>query len=1068
MAVERALERRVVSVLFADLVGFTSLSEQLDAEDVVTVQGAYFATVRETVERYGGRLEKFIGDAAMAVFGVPRARDDDGERAVRAGLALAAAVEQLGARIGLDAGALAVRIGVNSGEVVHTPDAGPEEAMVTGDPVNVAARLQAAAGRGEVLVGETTALAVDAAIELGERQALELKGKAEPVRARRAVAVRAEPSRDLAMGALRAPLLGRARELERLLEELERAREEPRLVLVVAPPGVGKTRLVDELAALATGVAVSRARLRPDALAPFDAVAQLLPDADGLEDRLRSAGVAPARARALGDEAGAVLRPSGDAPAGVDRESRFAAWMELLDALAGESAGLWIVEDVHWAGPDLLAFLSFAAEKPGRRLVVATARPALLATAPDWCAEGSPLDLRLLPEADASQLVCALVGDALPAALVEEIALRSDGNPLFIEELLRMWVSLGDLAPAGGGWRLARPAGEIPLPQTVQSIYAAQLDDLPGSARDVARRASVAGRRFPVAALDALEVVEGGAGIELLAHRALVSGPAGDDLLGASYAYRHALLRDAGYASLARAERVRLHVQLARWLERTAAERGGQAAELIGRHYARALEGVPALAHEVAPGLGRDECRRLAATWFERGAEASLELYAHESARELLGRALELTGDDEAADRARRLAALGDLTASTADMDEGARLLEDALATARAAGDREGIARAAAALSRVLDQQVQFMPAARMADGALAEIGERDDLATAWLLFRRAIAVSNGSDAVEGPQKDAERTLAIARAAGDGRLELEALQFLTTRQSGDVEALAELEALARERRAWPAAAGALMTRALVLTPDRAGEAREAADRAVALCEAHGLREDLAWSHYTQTEVGLVSGDWDAAVAAGRRALEIGIAGGYDRAVVRTWSTVLPIATARRDVALLREGHAWLTERFREPENPSPYALVIGVARKLELAEAGLIEPLVPGVEERVASFALPYASPSWLAALEIVFDAWLRAGEFSGAEQALAAMRAGGRATELGSGAQALLSARLLAARDQDSSADAQRALESFRAVRAPWWVAKALRLLPTAEAATEAVELERALGIPG
>src|SRR5215213_6465045 len=142
-SVERAVERRIVSVLFADLVGFTSLSEELDVEDVASVQSAYFATVRETIERYGGRLEKFIGDAAMAVFGVPRTRDDDAERAVRAGLALAAAIEQLGARIGLDAGALAVRVGVNSGEVVHTPDAGPEEAIVTGDPVNVAARLQA-------------------------------------------------------------------------------------------------------------------------------------------------------------------------------------------------------------------------------------------------------------------------------------------------------------------------------------------------------------------------------------------------------------------------------------------------------------------------------------------------------------------------------------------------------------------------------------------------------------------------------------------------------------------------------------------------------------------------------------------------------------------------------------------------------------------------------------------------------------------------------------------------------------------------------------------------------------
>jgi hypothetical protein len=260
------------------------------------------------------------------------------------------------------------------------------------------------------------------------------------------------------------------------------------------------------------------------------------------------------------------------------------------------------------------------------------------------------------------------------------------------------------------------------------------------------------------------------------------------------------------------------------------------------------------------------------------------------------------------------------------------------------------------------------------------------------------------------------------------------------------------------------------TRALLLAPDRAAEALELAERAVELSEAHGLREDLAWSCYTQAEIGLVSGDWNAALAAGRRALEIGVAGGFDRAVVRTWSTVLPIAVARRDEALLREGHAWLTQRFREPENPSPYALVVGVARKLEFVEAGLLEPFVPSVEERIASFALPYATPSWLAAVETVLDCWLRAGELEGAERALAAMGAGmqDRGAELGRATEALLSAKLVAARGGDPTTDAERALAGFRAVRAPWWIAKALRLLPAAEAAAEAAELERALGIPG
>src|SRR5918995_548029 len=203
-----AVERRIVSVLFAALVGFTPLSERLDAEDVATIQDAYFAAVRETIERYGGTLEKFIGDAAMAVFGVPTARDDDAERAVRAGFALVAAVEHLGARLELGPGELQLRVGVNTGEVVHATS-GPDAGRVTGDTVNTAARLQAAARPGAVLLGELTALAVAETIETQAIGTVALKGKAEPVRAWEATGARSVPSREEALGALRAPMLGR-------------------------------------------------------------------------------------------------------------------------------------------------------------------------------------------------------------------------------------------------------------------------------------------------------------------------------------------------------------------------------------------------------------------------------------------------------------------------------------------------------------------------------------------------------------------------------------------------------------------------------------------------------------------------------------------------------------------------------------------------------------------------------------------------------------------------------------------------------------------------------------------
>jgi class 3 adenylate cyclase len=1074
MAVEKAVERKIVSVLFADLVGFTSLSERLDAEDVAAVQGAYFDTVRQVVGRYGGQLEKFIGDAAMAVFGVPVTRDDDAERAVRAGLALASAVEQLGARVGLERDALAVRVGVNSGEVVHSVDAEPGDAVVTGDPVNVAARLQAAAAPGEVLVGPTTALAVAAAVELGEARALELKGKADAVAARSVTAVRTEPSRDAAMGALRAPLLGRDAELARLLDEAQWAEREPRRLLVIAPPGVGKTRLVEELAARAQGAALARARLRPDVLAPFEPVAQLFltagaGDEPALAERLKAGGASAGRAAVVVEEVRAVLKQAHDATP-ADRESRFAAWVEALDALAGERAGLWIVEDVHWAGGDLLAFLSFAAETPGRRLVVTTSRPSLLETAADWCASAPSFELPTLAGSAASDLVRALVGDALPEELVSRIADASDGNPLFIEELLRTWIGVGTLVEADGAWTLARPAEQVSLPSTVQSIYAAQLDDLPPRARDVARRASVAGRRFPFAALDPLEVADAQGGIELLARRALLSGPSPDQLFGPSYTYRHALLRDAGYASLARADRARLHVALARWLEQGPEATSAQVAEPIGRHYARALESVPALAREVAPELERDECRRRAAQWLERAAEAALELAAHESGRELLRRALELTEEAEAEKRSRRLARLGEITAATADMDEGARLLEEALEIARAGADRHGIARAAAALSRVLDQQVQFMPAARMAQQALDEIDERDDLDTALLLVRRASAINNGSDAVEGPRADVERALPIARREGDRGLELEALALLAGLEGGRLDEWRDLERLALESGAWDQAADAIRAQALQLVADHAEQARPLIARAIELCEARGLREDLAWSHYAGVELGLVSGDWDGAVAAARRALDLGIPNGYDRAVVRTWSAVLPLAAARDDRLLLDEGQAWLAERFREPENPSPYALIMGAARRLELVNRGLREPFVPDVEERLPSFELRYSSPSWLAGLETVFDSWLNAGELDGAGRALERMTTAaardGVAT-LGRATCALFTAKLLAARGDDPSAEAARALAGFRESRAPWWIAKALRLTGTPEALAEAAEIERSLRIP-
>ena len=384
--------------------------------------------------------------------------------------------------------------------------------------MNTAARLQAAGEPETVTIGEATALAVADAIELERLPPFELKGKSERVPAWRAVGVHAERSRERALGRLRAPTLGREEELARLGALVGSSAR----VTVVAPPGVGKTRLLDELESVAAPAAVLRARLRPDVLSPFEPVAQLVggaADADELAELARAAGASAARATVVGELLGAV--GAAEAHPAAEREQLFAAWLEGLDAIAGERPAVWLVEDVHWASADMLAFLDLAGGSPRNvgRLVVASARPVLLDERPEWVQGGERLDLRLLPPRETEELVRELVGDALPAELAARVAERSAGNPLFVEELLRTWAGAGILVADETGWRIAAPADEVELPLTVQAIYAAQLDDLPPPARAAARRGAVAGRRFPREVLAVFDVEEADVGLDTLIRR---------------------------------------------------------------------------------------------------------------------------------------------------------------------------------------------------------------------------------------------------------------------------------------------------------------------------------------------------------------------------------------------------------------------------------------------------------------------------------------------------------------------------------------------------------------------
>jgi class 3 adenylate cyclase len=1085
-----SVERRIVSVLFADLVGFTPLAERLDAEDVAAVQDAYFAAVRETVTRHGGALEKFIGDAAMAVFGLDRARDDDAERAVRAGLSLVGAVERLGGQLGLGPGDLQLRVGIESGEVVSA-EGGPDQGRVTGDVVNTAARLQTAAPSASVLLGEGAVLATAAAVELGPILPVELKGKAEPVRAALAIGLRTEPAREAAMGALRAPIIGREFELDRLRASLAEASDgRSTAIAIVAAPGTGKSRLLTEFLAMAYAP-TWRSRVRADAGASIDAIGTLARDAlAGLSsdevDRRLADGTADARARVLGNTIRELVGAAPASPENADREARFAAWIEALDALAGPGPVIWAIEDIHWASGDVLAFLSAAAQAPTRhgRLIVATARPSV---AVHTDASLERLELQPLQAADAGRLVAALVGEALPPDLVLAIEERSDGNPLFIEELLRSWVAVGTLESEDGGWRLTRPPGAVFLPSTVQAIYAGQLDDLPPPIRDVARRASVAGRRFPADALAALGVEAPDIGVEGLLARALVSGPIADAVTGPAFAYRHALLRDAGYSSLGRADRARLHVRLARWLESIAADGRDAIADRIGGHYEAALATAPALAMELDDGLPRSAAAATAAAWLERAADHALALGARDSAVDLLQRCLAHTTPTDGIDAARRMLRLATTTGASGDLGEALRIAERSeaihrdlfhgapIGTPDHGAARDGYARASDARAEMEAEQLHFLEARAIAEATLTELDDVHDTAWARLRLRVARAMSLWDDTYDAAAAD--EVLAIARRHGDRGLELEALWSLAafSDEAPDVSVvrLGHLADLAAEQGAWQYVAYARRAQGHAVA-FAGGDPWPLIDASADVAAGHGLREHLGWADYFRAEIGFMLGEWDIADAAGRRAIGLAETYAYHRVAVRTWFALAPIAAARGDRPTLEHAVDWFTEHAADFPG-SPYGRLMHRGVDEILMRAGLVARNEVSLDHLRASFHQDVDSATSAEAVWLVTSSWLDAGRSKDVRSAVEQIRAGFTTlptSDLIRGVVDVLEARV---RLEDGTGDAvalsRSGLAYLRGMRAAWWIRRALRLLEAAGHATpaevaEAAAIEARLGV--
>ncbi|HSI97285.1 MAG TPA: AAA family ATPase, partial [Gaiellaceae bacterium] len=500
-------ERKVVTVVFCDLVGFTAKAEQLDPEDVRAILGPYHERVRAELERHGGTVEKFIGDAVMALFGAPTAHEDDPERAVRAALAIRDfAVDER----------LELRVGVTTGEALVSLGASPSEGegMASGDVVNTAARLQSAAPVNGVLADEATYRATRQAIEYGEAPSVEAKGKLEPISVWEPLAARSRFGIDVTHHA-RAELVGRERELSVLRDAFERARHEriPQLITLVAVPGMGKSRLVYELSKIVDADPElvtwrqGRCLAYGDGVA-FWALAEVVKAQAGILERdteqetaekLRSAVddafVDETDARWIESHLRPLVGLESDTGLGGDRRGEaFAAWRRFLEALAEQRPLVLVLEDLHWADEGLLDFVDELVDWVSGvpLLVVCSARPELLERRPGWGGgklNASTLGLSPLSSEQTALLIShVLERSLLPAEIQKALLERAEGNPLYAEQFAQLYLERGS-------------AEDLPLPETLQGIVAARLDGLSGEEKAALQDASVFGKVFWTGAL---------------------------------------------------------------------------------------------------------------------------------------------------------------------------------------------------------------------------------------------------------------------------------------------------------------------------------------------------------------------------------------------------------------------------------------------------------------------------------------------------------------------------------------------------------------------------------------
>jgi class 3 adenylate cyclase/tetratricopeptide (TPR) repeat protein len=711
-------ERKVVTVLFCDLVGFTAVSDLADPEDIRARLRPYHARVRQEIERFGGTLEKFIGDAVMAVFGAPVSYEDDAERAVRAGLRLLDAIEELNrSRPGLD---LAVRIGINTGEAVVSL-AGSHiegESLAVGDVVNTAARLQSIAPVGAVVAGETTYRTTRDLFDYEELESVAVKGKARPIRvwhagaARRGIRSYPEP-----LGLL--PFFDRDHELKLLGDAFARAMRERSLqvVTLVGEPGVGKTRLVREFSqwgqASGDGVSWRYGRCLPYGEGitfwPLGEVVKAQagvlesdsPEEAGrkLDEMVRDLHEEPGEREWVRQGLAPLLGlPQPDAGP-IERSERYAAWRRFLEAMASKAPLAVIFEDLHWADQAMLEFLHHLAEWSADvpMLILCTARPELYEREPGWgggMRNATTISLSPLGDEEIKGLVSVLLPGTEPdPAILDLILGRSGGNPLYAEEFARM---LGERNLDADQISESR----IILPESIHAIIAARLDTLSPDRKALLQDAAVVGRVFwsgAVAVLSGRDEREVRDVLHELARKELVRAARATSIEGqAQYTFWHGLIRDVAYSQIPRSARARKHQQMAEWTAVLAGDRVADHAELLAHHYGQALE----LAEATGDKDGMPRLRVLAARYLEMAGDRALGLDARRAARHF-GRALSLqraAGGPQAA----LLVKAADADARAGRFTDAEAAYQEAIDALTAEGDRRGAGAAMVKLSILL------------------------------------------------------------------------------------------------------------------------------------------------------------------------------------------------------------------------------------------------------------------------------------------------------------------------------------------------------------------------------